>query len=45
MDQGESDVMHELKEISARLAALEARQDGKQSTAPGVAIPRGKDGR
>jgi hypothetical protein len=45
MDQGESDVMHELKEISARLAALEARQGGKQSTAPGVATPAGKDGR
>jgi hypothetical protein len=45
MDQGESDVVRELKEISARLAALEARQDGKQSTAPGVATPAGKDGR
>jgi hypothetical protein len=44
MDQGESDVVRELKEISARLAALEARQDGKQSTGPGVATPAGKDG-
>jgi voltage-gated potassium channel len=45
MDQGESDVVRELKEISARLAALEARQDGSQSTAPGVATSAGKDGR
>jgi hypothetical protein len=44
MDEGESDVVRELKEISARLAALEARQDGNQSTAPGVAAPAGEDG-
>jgi voltage-gated potassium channel len=44
LDEGESDVVRELKEISARLAALEARQDGKQSTAPGVATPAGEDG-
>ena len=43
-DQGASDVVRELKEISARLAALEARQDGKQSTGPGVATLAGKDG-
>jgi voltage-gated potassium channel len=45
MDKGESDVVRELKEISARLAALEARQDGTQSTAPGVATSAaGEDG-
>jgi voltage-gated potassium channel len=44
LDEGESDVVRELKEISARLAALEAQQDGKQSTAPGVATAAGEDG-